>query len=55
MGMTIEAMRAEGCDWTLLYSSEMGKSLYPLLGYAHMSASYRRGLVASRDISAPSE
>ena len=46
MQMQIAAMSEEGCEWTLLYSSEMGKSVYPGLGYRHMSAPYNRGLLS---------
>ena len=39
------AMAADGCEYTLLFSSEMGVQLYEGLGYRTMGSPYRRGLV----------
>lgn len=40
-----DAMAAEGCEYALLFSSEMGVQLYEGLGYRLMGSPYRRGLV----------
>jgi len=38
-------MAAEGCEYALLFSSEMGVPLYESLGYRMMGSPYRRGFV----------
>jgi GNAT superfamily N-acetyltransferase len=40
-----DAMAAEGCEYALLFSSEMGVQLYEGLGYRTMGSPFRRGLV----------
>jgi GNAT superfamily N-acetyltransferase len=45
VGMLQDTMAAEGCEYTLLFSSEMGVPLYEGLGYRMMGSPYRRGLV----------
>ncbi|MFL5732372.1 MAG: GNAT family N-acetyltransferase [Chloroflexia bacterium] len=48
MGLTIEAMREEGCAWTLLFSSDMGVPLYLSLGYRNFPAHYYEGLLTGK-------
>ena len=46
VGSTMQdAMTADGCEYALLFSSEMGVPLYKSLGYRMMGAPYRRGVV----------
>jgi GNAT superfamily N-acetyltransferase len=45
MQILLDVMRRDGCEWTMLYSSEMGKPLYPNLGYRPYSMPYMRGLL----------
>jgi ribosomal protein S18 acetylase RimI-like enzyme len=52
MSMLQDAMAADGCEYTFLFSSEMGVPLYEGLGYRTMNSPYRRGLV-QRDRPAP--
>ncbi|MGA7732914.1 MAG: GNAT family N-acetyltransferase [Chloroflexia bacterium] len=47
MRMTIDAMRAEGCEWSLLFASHMSRPLYESLGYRHFSLPYWRGVLSS--------
>ena len=42
---TIDAMREEGCLWSLLFSSDMGVPLYLSLGYRRHPAPYYEGLL----------
>src|SRR5437867_2066479 len=46
MQMALETMREEGCAWSLLLSSEMGKPLYEGLGYHVQTAPYYQGLLS---------
>ena len=39
-----QAMASEGCEWTLLFSSQMGIPLYERHGYRHYSHPFRHGL-----------
>jgi GNAT superfamily N-acetyltransferase len=46
VGTTLrDAMAADGCEYALLFSSEMGVALYEGLGYRMMSSPVKRGLV----------
>lgn len=47
MQMTIEAMREEGCAWSLLFSSDMGVPLYASLDYRIHFAPYYEGLLSA--------
>lgn len=46
MQLAIEAMREDGCDWTLLLSSRMGPPLYEGLGYSLYQVPYYVGIVS---------
>jgi len=46
MQMTIEAMREEGCVWSLLFSSDMGVPFYASLDYLTLPAPYYEGLLS---------
>lgn len=46
MEMALEQMPSDGCEWTLLFSSDIGRPLYEQLGYRRFSAPYRRGMLS---------
>src|SRR4051794_8291862 len=46
MQLAIEAMREEGCAWSLLSSSDMGVPLYTSLGYRALPLRYTNGLLS---------
>ncbi len=46
LNWAFEDMQANGCEWTLLFSSEMGVSLYERQGFQRFSHPYRRGLLS---------
>ena len=48
MTLAMASMRQEGCDWTLLFSSDMGVPVYTGLGYKHYSAPYREGVFSGQ-------
>jgi GNAT superfamily N-acetyltransferase len=48
MQMAIEAMREEGCAWSLLFSSDMGVPLYLGLGYHALPGPYFSGVLSGR-------
>jgi GNAT superfamily N-acetyltransferase len=48
MELALDRMRKHGCEWTLLFSSNMGRTLYLQLGYRPYSLPYRRGALSSQ-------
>jgi GNAT superfamily N-acetyltransferase len=46
MQLAIDAMREDGCDWTLLLSSRMAPPLYEGLGYRLYQVPYYTGIVS---------
>lgn len=48
MELALERMPQDGCEWTLLFSSEMARSLYLQLGYRPYPLPYRRGVLSSK-------
>lgn len=48
MKLVIESMREEGCEWSLLLSSDMGVPLYTGVGYVHHPAPHFQGLLTGR-------
>jgi GNAT superfamily N-acetyltransferase len=46
LNWAFEDMLANGCDWTLLFSSDMGVPLYERHGFQRFSHPYRRGLLS---------
>ncbi|HEY0070005.1 MAG TPA: GNAT family N-acetyltransferase [Chloroflexia bacterium] len=48
MEMALDRMPQDGCEWTLLFSSEMGRSLYRQLGYSAYPLPYRRAVLSSK-------
>ena len=46
MELAIESMREDGCEWTLLSSSRMGRPLYEGLGYRLYEVPYYRGVLS---------
>jgi GNAT superfamily N-acetyltransferase len=53
MEMALDRMSRDGCQWTLLFSSEMGRSLYRQLGYHAYPLPYRRGVLSSKRLPLP--
>jgi GNAT superfamily N-acetyltransferase len=45
---SFDAMQAEGCEWTLLFSSDMGIPLYERHGFRRYSHPHRRGILTRR-------
>lgn len=46
MEMALEQMPRDGCEWTLLFASDMGLPLYEQLGYKLYSAPFKRGMLS---------
>lgn len=46
--MAHTAMLRKGCEWALLFSSEMAAPLYERYGYRHFPAPYKRGLLSGQ-------
>jgi len=44
----LDAMQQDGCDWSILETSEMGRPLYHRLGWQAFPMRYRRGALASQ-------
>ncbi|HVF98335.1 MAG TPA: GNAT family N-acetyltransferase [Chloroflexia bacterium] len=50
MEMALDRMPRDGCEWTLLFTSEMGRPLYLRLGYRAYSLPYARGTLSGAPI-----
>lgn len=50
MEMALDRMPRDGCEWTLLFTSEMGRTLYLQLGYRAYSLPYARGVLSGSSI-----
>jgi GNAT superfamily N-acetyltransferase len=48
MELALERMPQDGCEWTLLFSSDMGRTLYLQLGYRLYPLPYRRGTLSDK-------
>ena len=47
MARVLEALRGDGCVWSMLFTSEAGRPLYTRFGYSDFPVPYREGTISN--------